>query len=46
MKKHTTYPGIIQLHVAIPNDILLGPGMQLSDITVPDAHMLLPEFTH
>ena len=39
-------PGLIQLHVANPSDILLGTGMQLSDITVPDAYMLLPVFTN
>jgi hypothetical protein len=37
-------PGLIQLHVPqTPNALLLPPGFTLSDITLPTAHVLLPE---
>ena len=36
-------PGIVQLHVSNPAQVLLAPGWQLTDLTLPVAHVLLPE---
>lgn len=38
-------PGVVQIHTVngTESNILLPPGMTLGDITIPDAHVLLPE---
>lgn len=36
-------PGLIQLHVANASQILLPPSTQLDELTLPPAHVLLPE---
>ena len=38
-------PGVVQVHTVngTESSILLPPGMTLGDITIPDAHVLLPE---